>query len=64
MKREELRLELLKLTYAHGRTPEEAIARAKELEVFVQDTEANSGGQSSSESSDSEQHAGNPSILD
>lgn len=37
MKRTELRLELLKLTYAHGlaSAPAEAVARAKVLEAFV-----------------------------
>jgi hypothetical protein len=35
MTREELRLELLKLTYTHGRTSAEAVARAQELEGHV-----------------------------
>lgn len=30
-----MRLELLKLTYSHGREPSEAIARAEELEKYV-----------------------------
>lgn len=35
MDRQTLRLELLKLTYSHGRQASEAVARAKELEDFV-----------------------------
>lgn len=35
MDREILRLELLKLTYAHSRQAAEAVERAKELEAFV-----------------------------
>lgn len=33
--RESLRLELVKLTYAHGRNCAEAVGRAKELEDYV-----------------------------
>jgi hypothetical protein len=33
----ELRLELLKLTYSHGREASEAVARAEELEEYVTD---------------------------
>lgn len=32
---DELRLELLKLTYVHGRDAPEAVARARELEKYV-----------------------------
>lgn len=32
-----LRIELLRLTYTHGRTAAEAIERAKELEKYVVD---------------------------
>lgn len=35
MEREDLRLELVKLTYTHGRTTAEAVARAKDLEAYV-----------------------------
>jgi len=35
MTRDELRLELLKLTYVHGRMTAEAVARARELEMYV-----------------------------
>jgi hypothetical protein len=35
MDREALRLELLKLTYSHGRPAGEAVGRAKELEDYV-----------------------------
>ena len=35
MNMNELRIELLKLTYAHGRTSEEAVERAKTLEKYV-----------------------------
>jgi hypothetical protein len=35
MKKEELRLELVKLTYTHGRDVAEALGRAKELEKYV-----------------------------
>lgn len=37
MTKPELRLELLKLTYNHGREASEAVNRAKELETFVFD---------------------------
>ena len=37
MNRQDLRLELLKLTYAHGFTPKEVIERAKELETYAED---------------------------
>jgi hypothetical protein len=36
----EIRLELLKLTYAHGRTADEAVERAKVLETYVDAVEA------------------------
>lgn len=39
MTRDELRLELLKLTYVHGREAAEAVRRAKELESYVQELE-------------------------
>jgi hypothetical protein len=32
---EDIRLELLRLTYVHGRTAAEAIERAKELETYL-----------------------------
>lgn len=35
MTRESLRLELLKLTYTHGRDSAEAVGRAKELEKYL-----------------------------
>jgi hypothetical protein len=35
MTAEELRLECLKLTYAHGRTAEDAVERAKLLEQYL-----------------------------
>lgn len=35
MSRDQLRLELLKITYVHGRTPEEGVDRAKVLEKYV-----------------------------
>ena len=35
MNREIVRLELLKLTYSHGRSAEEAVVRASELEKYV-----------------------------
>lgn len=35
MELKELRLELLKLTYNHGREAREAVDRAKELETYV-----------------------------
>lgn len=35
MDRETLRLELVKLTYAHGRDAAEAVGRAKDLEAYV-----------------------------
>jgi hypothetical protein len=35
MARQELRLELLKLTYSHGRESSEAVERAKVLETYV-----------------------------
>lgn len=35
MQRDQLRLELLRLTYAHGRDFAEAVARAKVLEDYV-----------------------------
>lgn len=39
MTKDEMRLELLKLTYTHGRTSAEAVARAEELEAFVLEDE-------------------------
>lgn len=42
MKREDLRLELLKLTYAHGRDVAEAVGRAKVLETYVWEQESDS----------------------
>ena len=39
MNRQDLRLELLKLTYAHGFTPKEVIDRAKELETYTLEDE-------------------------
>lgn len=38
MERDELRLELLKLTYSHGRDAAEAVRRAKELERYISAT--------------------------
>lgn len=35
MNRDELRLELLKLTYSHGRSAQDAVDRALELESYV-----------------------------
>jgi len=35
MDQKTLRLELLKLTYTHGRPAAEAVARARELEDFI-----------------------------
>lgn len=35
MELKEIRLELLKLTYSHGREAREAVDRAKELETYV-----------------------------
>lgn len=35
MNRADLRLELLKLTYSHGREPSEAVDRAKVLEAYL-----------------------------
>lgn len=43
MTRDELRLELLKLTYIHGRTSAEAVERAREMEVFVLDNSSAAG---------------------
>lgn len=40
MNRDELRLELLKLTYSHGRSARDAIDRALELESYVCKPEA------------------------
>jgi hypothetical protein len=37
MTRDELRLELLRLTYSHGRDSAEAVERAKVLESYVTD---------------------------
>lgn len=35
MLRSQLRLELLKLTFTHARSPEEALAKAMKLEKFI-----------------------------
>jgi hypothetical protein len=35
MTKDELRLECLKLAHAHGREPQEVVARAKEYEAYV-----------------------------
>ncbi len=35
MNREEMRLEILKLTYTHGRETSEAVGRAKALEDYI-----------------------------
>lgn len=35
MDRQEIRLELLRLTYSHGRDTSEAVQRAKDLEAYV-----------------------------
>jgi hypothetical protein len=37
MDRQELRLEIVKLTYTHGREITEAVARAKALEAYILD---------------------------
>jgi hypothetical protein len=38
MTRDEVRLELLKLTYTHGREAADAVVRAKVLEAYVVET--------------------------
>lgn len=40
MTKQDVRLELLKLTYNHGREASEAVERAKVLEAFVLDESA------------------------
>lgn len=39
MTRDEIRLELVKLTHRHDKTPEENVGRAKELEKYVFEVE-------------------------
>lgn len=45
MNLQELRLELLKLTYNHGREASEAVTRAKELEAYVTENLAQKAAQ-------------------
>lgn len=39
MTQSELRIELLKITYSHGREASEAVTRAKELEAYLLEAE-------------------------
>lgn len=43
MKRDELRLELLKIAHTHGREPAQIVERAKILEVYVGESIPDSG---------------------
>lgn len=67
MQRDELRLELLKLTYAHGRDAAEAVGRAKTLEEYISQDAAPSDSakpQSVSKRDEkSSKKSGNPDIL-
>lgn len=64
MTRIEIRLECLKLTYAHGRDPGEAVGRAKVLEAYIMaEDEKSSVDVSGKTPKLGKKGSGNPDIL-